>query len=265
MSKWSHVGSVAATVLLALVGLASSAHAAHFVKVDEQKVEQAPPEASTLPGSSSPCQTDFFGSGRADVTPQIIFADVSSSVNASGTCDMEDSTITDTVFISFQLAPDPDDGAGPITLCFQAGHSLAAESSGDGTSSASFGGSGGSPPPITTPSQITRSPGAMIIFTAGPTTILTGTDADSKAGLFTANIGDILTLSIGTSVHSLLNGTGSANAGAEGRLSVNVGSCIDHGAPAVSHTGLIVLAGLLGALGVLTVRRRRSATARLDG
>lgn len=260
MSTWRYVTSVAGAVLLAVFGVAGSAHAAHLVKIDEQKVDHAPPESSTLPGPSSPCHTDFFSSGRAEVSPQIAFANVFGSVTASGNCDMENDTGTDTIFISFQLAPDPDDSAGPVTLCFQASHSLAVDTSGNGTASASFGGSGGSPPPFTTPSTITHSPGAITVFSAGPTAIVTGTDADSQAGLFTANIGDTLTLDVGTSVHSLLNGTGSANARAEDRLSINVGSCIDHGAPAVSHTGLIVLAGLLGALGVLTVRRRRSAT-----
>jgi IPTL-CTERM motif len=264
MSTRGRLTAFFGSLSLAMFGLIGPAHAAHFVKVDEHAATQGPTEPAQSADQSSPCIRNFafFGQGSF-FNSQVAYVDVGSFSSLSGTCEMASETDTNFENLSVTIVSDSGDVAGPITLCFSASHDLVADSTGDGTASSTFG--GGDMTPITLPATITRSPGAITIFSGGPTTILTGTDADSESSLFTANVGDTITLDVADSTHATLDGTGSANARGAARLSINIGSCIDHGAPAVSHTGLIVLAALLGALGMLTIRRRRSAIARIDG
>jgi hypothetical protein len=260
MSLQSHLAAVVGSLSLALFGVAGSAHAAHLVKVDAQSVTQGPAEPSQLPGQSLPCvqNSEAIGQGFL-LTPTVALVDVGSFVSLAGDC-MASRTFINTATLTVTLVADPEDGGGPATLCFAGSHSLAAESTGDGTSSASFGGSSG--PPFVTPATITRSPGAITIFSDGPIAVLTGTNADSRSGLFSANIGDMITLDVGEETVADLMGTGSASARGEARLSIGIGSCIDHGAPAVSHAGLMLLAALLGIFGAVSLARRRFSGAR---
>jgi hypothetical protein len=118
--------------------------------------------------------------------------------------------------------------------------------------------------PVTGTATITRSPGAVTIFSVGPLTVTSGSNAHSESGQFTANVGDMISLRVGESTDAQGTGSGSATARGEARLSVRLGSCVGEGAPPMSHAGLAALAALLGGLGVWTVARR-SLGRRIDG
>ena len=262
MSTRGHLTAVLSACVLGVCGLSGAAHAAHLVKVDGQSTTQQPPAPLQIDGQSA-CNESSGFTGQGEVlNSQVALLDLGSFNTVSGTCEKTMRTNSSDASLTVTIISDSGDAQGPLALCFSASHSLAANSTGDGMPSASFGGNVG--PPVTMPATITRSPGAITIFSGGPTTITSGTDADSRSGLFTANIGDSLTLVLAESTTADLDGTGSASAQAAARLSVNIGTCADDGAPAVSHSGLIVLAALLGALGMLTVGRRRFAFTRND-
>ena len=252
----SRLAIIVGSVSLALLGGAPRAGASHLVKLDEQTVKQAPPEPAQLPGQSPCIESNAFTGKGNFIGEQFAFVDVGSFASVAGECAGTE-TLTNTGNLMLNVIADPGDPQGPITLCFEARHSLFAESTAAFTAEAVLGSS--STVPITGPATIIRSPGAISIFSDGPTTIHTGTDADSQSGVFSVNGGDTTSLSVGESTSVGATGSGSATARGSARLSVKIGSCAGHGAPAVSHTGLGMLVALLGVLGALAVARRRTS------
>jgi hypothetical protein len=257
--SWALIVSVVGVTVL---GIAQRAGAAHLVEGDVRVDQQVPTQAEQIPDPSSSCIStgSVFGKGPG-FTDTSAFVDVGSDASLSGSgCGMLHPMTARAASLTAFLTADPGD-SGPVTLCFTARYDLSAESTAGFTATSKLG---DSMIPVTGAATITRSPGAITIFTAGPIAINSGESQDAQSGVFTANPGDMISLRAGVSTDVAGTGTGSGTAVASAFLSIKIGSCVGEGAPPLSHTGLAALAALLGGLGVWTVARR-SLTRRIGG
>jgi len=246
-------------IVLALVG--SQARAAHLEKTQWDISTTAQPDPK-LP-ISDPCSASTSGSGTFNLAPDghslLLSVDLGTAVRGLSPDCNANTQATATANAAFLIAADPGETVGdPITFCAQESDAESASAISPYTATAAFG------------NELLNGPASLIINPSGtPVTIVSeglrvvinnGQDGGGVSRQFTAFIGDQLQVRFGVQVQASGTGIGSAQASSSGTIQFAMRSC-DLPAPVASHRGIIVLASVLGALGLLSLwRPSRRAT-----
>jgi len=243
--------AAAVTVLVALIGGPGLARAAHFEKLDEQITKEVSPglgqQVPVCTGDASLVASTFVDPDRAGVTSR------SSASVASNQMDcMLSEPASLTLTLMFTVVADSEAPGTEVPLCLREAHSLTASDSGEATAIAEFGGD-----PITGPFEIVRLPANEVLYSTGPFAVTNDSEIASVRRLLTARIGDTIQIQLRTIAFAQVFGVGTGNTDIDTDLLLRIGPCAAP-APVMSHGPLAALALVLGGLGAVLLRRRRS-------